>query len=211
MELLSRLEVAEAAFGGVIGHDNIQNASIHTGNRFVFNTDIQNFYPTLNSSMVYRALLNVGFIPRIASIITKLTTYKGSVPTGAPTSSAIANIVMSEFDEIVSAHASKRDLQYTRFVDDIVLSGQYDFRHSGSVAFILESIRSFGLKYHNRKTCFLDLERNGSVLITGIDVSLECIQPSRAIRRLVKSGEYSTGLLGYIERIKQVDDDLWKR
>lgn len=43
---------------------------------------------------------------------------------GAPSSPSLSNVLMYEFDEIVSKEAARRRIAYTRYADDLTFSGQ---------------------------------------------------------------------------------------
>jgi hypothetical protein len=60
----------------------------------------------------------------VARLLTRLTTFDAQVPQGAPTSTAIANMLLAlPVDRPVSARAAGLSNRYTRFVDDLTLSG----------------------------------------------------------------------------------------
>ena len=75
--------------------------------------------------MVFRMFRNeLGFGRDVASLLTRLTTYRSYLPQGAPTSTAVANLLLAApIDVPVSAKATRSGLRYSRFVDDIAISG----------------------------------------------------------------------------------------
>jgi hypothetical protein len=58
-----------------------------------------------------------------AALITTLTTYHAELPQGAPTSSAILSLVLRSVDDALTAAAARHGVVYTRYVDDIFVSG----------------------------------------------------------------------------------------
>lgn len=103
--------------------DYISNASVHVGKKLLIKEDIKNFFPSIRCSevdKVWRRLFR--FTPEVAAALTKLTTFNGSVPQGAPTSSYLANLIFWDLEPSVVAELSNRGVTYSRYVDDITLS-----------------------------------------------------------------------------------------
>ncbi len=160
--ILSKLPLEDCVFGGVRGKDNIGNGKKHKGKKYKFLTDLKDFFPSIRPKMVYKALISYGFSPDIASILTKLTTYKNQVPQGAPTSTHISNIALSELDEEISSICSKHGITVTRYVDDMTFSADQCFKE---VTFeIIDLIKKYNLGLSHKKTGYVI----GSAPITGV-------------------------------------------
>ena len=56
-------------------------------------------------------------------MLTKLTTTRGRLPQGAPTSDALANLVLHSVDDEVEAIAQDLDLTVSRYLDNLDLAG----------------------------------------------------------------------------------------
>jgi len=56
------------------------------------------------------------------SKIVNLVTYKGYTPQGFPTSPILANIIMRGFDDRVAKWCKEREINYTRYADDLSFS-----------------------------------------------------------------------------------------
>ena len=100
-------------------------AKAHVKQPVVIALDIQDFFPGVKSKTVCRAFEANGFPEDVADLLARLTTHKSRLPQGAPTSPAIARIVLydvcKEFEKLlssVSPHA-----RATIYVDDITISG----------------------------------------------------------------------------------------
>lgn len=133
--------------GGIPGRSPLSNAREHVGGRYVVRIDIRNYFRTISHRHVYDAWISLGFSPSLARLLTKLTTYRGYLPQGAPTSMALANLVLRSFDELIR-HAIDGNTRYTRFVDDIVLSGEYPQQYVNT---ILELLHREGFSTRHRK------------------------------------------------------------
>lgn len=160
--LVEHIKIPEYAYGGVKGKDNILNARFHKGQRYVFQTDLKDFFPFVTNKMVYEMFLRNGFSHDVSSLLTKLTTYEGHLPQGAPTSTIIANLVFEPTGLELQGIAEREGLRFTTFVDDVTMSSQTDFKHV--VPEIVEVIKSYGFKISQGKTSY----KSGITDITGV-------------------------------------------
>lgn len=100
--------------------------------------------------MVLKVFLDIGYSDEVANSLTILTTYYGKLPQGAPTSPMLSNIVMKPLDIMISEYAKENSLVYTRYADDITISGEDGIdRHLKSVAKIIEEC---GFKINKKKS-----------------------------------------------------------
>jgi RNA-directed DNA polymerase len=91
----------------------------------LLNLDLKNFFPSISHYKVYELFhKKLDCAPKVASLLTRLSTVKGQVPQGGPMSTDIANLVMRRTDRRLRKLAKKFNINYTRFVDDISFSGK---------------------------------------------------------------------------------------
>lgn len=64
----------------------------------------------------------MGYSSRASFILGGLCTCEGNLPQGAVTSPALSNLVASQLDRRIGGYASKTNMTYTRYSDDITLS-----------------------------------------------------------------------------------------
>ena len=123
--ILNDYKLSEGAHGGVKGRSPKTNAAKHCGKPFVVSQDIKKFYPSVSHRQVaamFRREFDCGRKTRW--LLTRLTTVDGQLPQGAPTSTAIANILLaSTVDGPAQQYAEARDVTVTRFIDDFTFSG----------------------------------------------------------------------------------------
>lgn len=101
----------------------ITNATAHIGHLYVSLRDIEKCFPSVRSPMVSAALESAGFDADAAALVRQLCTSANELPQGAPTSPALLNFVLAPIDAQVGALAERRKLTYTRYADDLALSG----------------------------------------------------------------------------------------
>lgn len=200
--ILSGIELPNNVHGGVKGKSNITNAKPHQGKKYVFVTDLKDFYPSISSKKVYKTFINLGFNSQFAFYITRLTTWKGQLPQGTPTSTHISNLVFLETDYKLIEICKTNDITYTRYIDDLTFSSQKDFQHL--ITAILHTVQKDGLKISFRKTDY-----SGNQNITGIDVFLNKIDGTDKIIARAKEEENSDSkvkpILNYLNNIRKTN------
>ncbi|WP_284651051.1 reverse transcriptase family protein [Flavobacterium terrisoli] len=200
--ILDEILLPDNVHGGVRRRSNITNAKPHQGKKFQFTTDLQNFYPSIKSKMVYDCCLKLGFSNHFASTLTKLITWKGEVPQGAPTSTAISNLVFLKTDIELIEYCNKNHLTYTRYIDDLTFSSPVDFRDKLPELLII--IKKTGFNFSYRKTLY-----NGKQNITGIDVLNNKISAPKKLKEKAKGEKYKNmafnPVQNYIDQIEKTN------
>ncbi|MDJ1464197.1 TIR domain-containing anti-phage reverse transcriptase [Nitratireductor sp. GZWM139] len=110
--------------GFVKGESFLTNARYHERQKWVLNIDVKDFYPSIGFARVRGLFLSsyFGFNGRVATILARITTYKDQLPQGAKTSPLLANIIANNLDKRLLEVASRSQLRYTRYADDITIS-----------------------------------------------------------------------------------------
>jgi len=149
-KVLAPIPLADCAHGGVRGHSPRTNASQHLGQSFVAVCDVRSFFPNVRHSVVYRMFRHtLGFGTDVASMLTKLVTFEAQLPQGAPTSTAVANLLLTApVDEPLARESRSCDVRYTRFVDDIAFSGSNPAKLINHAGRLLSRV---GLRLHRMK------------------------------------------------------------
>lgn len=140
--------------GGVPGRHIKSNALAHSKSVFVFSSDVARFYPSISHQRVYRLFsTRLSCSPDVASICTKICTYNGHLALGLITSPVLADIVMFDVDHRIGIMCAKHSLVYTRYVDDISISGSYPIESGSFMELVRKILGSHGflvnLKKHN--------------------------------------------------------------
>lgn len=179
----------------------ILNAKLHSGTHYHFKTDISSYFDFINYKQVNRALLRLGLSCQIAEVITKLVTYRGHLPQGAPTSSFIANLVGLEIDQNILGLSRAYDIIYSRYVDDMLFSSHKDFRPLTND--FLTVLRNCGFKNNQQKTFY----KMGDIRATGAMTGPNGLKPTSALlekRNSATSRSVIQGCEGFIHHIDRV-------
>lgn len=116
----------------------------HVNKNMLIRIDLSDFFPNVKAHKIFTLLRERGFSLEVARIITKLTTFRGGLPQGAPCSPQLACLALAPAAKHI-INLFKFPVSISFYVDDIIISG------SGS-------IQNF------RETIYAILERNGFIV-----------------------------------------------
>jgi RNA-directed DNA polymerase len=141
-----------------------------------------------------------GFKQREAKLISRLSCKDGVLPQGAPTSPVITNSLLLRFDEQMAAFAAQRDIDYSRYADDITFSG----RNRSAIKEAITTAKhvlteEYGLKLNHAKTRIAS--SYGQQRVTGVVVNTSAMPP-RELRRRVRAMFYNAGQASSISQKK---------
>jgi RNA-directed DNA polymerase len=121
----------DCVHGGVRGRSPVTNASPHVGKRVVFALDVKDCFPNIGPNSVAAIFGAIGFGAEVLPSLVQATIWNMQLPQGGPTSVALANLALYRVDRRVTSLARQNGFAYTRYVDDLSLSGSLrllDFR-----------------------------------------------------------------------------------
>lgn len=131
-QLLTGLPVHSAAKAYRSGLSIRNNAEPHVGNGPILKMDFENFFPSIRSEdwEAYcdrNGLLMDDHDRRLSSLIL-FRRAKGEgllkLSIGAPSSPALSNALLFDFDTLVFDESNGKAINYTRYADDMTFSGQ---------------------------------------------------------------------------------------
>lgn len=125
--LLSAEEISPYATAYKEGGSTSKNALPHVGAKMIMKCDINKFFDHITFAMVRKKVFPVGKYSDANSILLSvLCVYTDTVPQGAPTSPAISNIILRDFDNKIGKWCEERNIKYTRYCDDMTFSGEFN-------------------------------------------------------------------------------------
>ena len=199
--LLACVPAHEAAHGFVRDRSVRTNATVHSGSAMVIRIDLREFFASVPASRVHASFAHLGYPRDVARLLTGLCTNatpgdvwpasspcasgqqlharwhrirryaQPHLPAGAPTSPALANLAAFRLDRRLSALAAAMGCRYTRYADDLTLSGGDGLRRGalGCFATVCRVATEEGFRVHPGKTRFLPRARRQRV--TGLVVN----------------------------------------
>jgi RNA-directed DNA polymerase len=201
-EILDLIPAHPAAHGFVAGRSVRTHAAAHTGRAVVLRFDLEDFFGSLAAGRVYGVLRAAGYPEAVAHVLTGLTTNVVNaaawneippprtaalraahaalgrrlaaphLPQGAPTSPMLANLCAFRLDRRMEGLARALDATYTRYADDLVLSGTPKLaRDAARIAATVRQIAADeDLRLNERKLQVLP--RSGRQRVTGVVVNV---------------------------------------
>ncbi|HFD32414.1 MAG TPA: RNA-directed DNA polymerase [Gammaproteobacteria bacterium] len=159
----------------------LTNATHHVNKKVIVKLDIKDFFPSIDSNRVFGMYLQLGYPRRVAQLLTDLSTVQKKLPTGAPTSPTIANIISRRLDKRFVRLGLKTDFTYSRYADDITISSDTD-NILKMIPFFKEIIHDEGFTVNEGKIRIL---RSGSrQSVTGVVVNEKPNIKRREIKKL---------------------------
>lgn len=214
--ILAGLPMSDAVHSFRTGASIHSNARPHKGAAYVGSIDVVDFFGSIRKESVERWLTQNDFSPQSARLLSRLITKDGALPQGAPSSPLISNSILYNFDEYMSNLCLSAGLAYSRYADDITISG-YDqttvsnmLKHANRVL-----LKDYSLHVNERKTRIVS--KNSQQRVTGIVVN-EKLLPPRAFRRRIRAAffehskksetdiEQIRKLLGYLSYLQSFED-----
>jgi RNA-directed DNA polymerase len=162
----------------------VENAKNHVAKKYILSVDIHHFFESILTRSVYQLFLAepFNFSEKTALILTRLTTYKGCLPTGAPTSPILSNFIFLEIDELLETFANEQNSVYTRYADDLTFSSDLTFSECYKIR-LQELIHPFTLSYpKTRVKKFTQQQKvTGVVVNKKVNVDRKWIKKLRAM------------------------------
>lgn len=168
-KLLSRINKPDFVISGTKGKSYVDNARIHQNNANVCTIDIEKFYDSTKEIYVYNFFkYRMKMSTDIATILTKLCTYQGKIPTGTSVSQLIAFWSYEETFLSIKDECEKKNIYISLYVDDITLSSN-QIIDKKLIRKIDEILHQKKLQIKRNKTKYYSQKRNKSV--TGVIIN----------------------------------------
>jgi hypothetical protein len=215
--LVGKLPISQAAHGFRPGRSVASNAQPHVGKAVVIKLDLEDCFPSIHVGRVRGLLVSLGYSYPVATSLAVLMTEaprqaveaEGKIyhppvgprvcVQGAPTSPGLCNAVLMRLDRRVGGLARKHGYQYTRYADDLTLSGDDRTQIKLLITIVGKIAREEGFRLNKRKTRVL--RRRGRQQVTGVVVNSQ-MGLSRIERRRIRAA---------IHRLSADDDNARRR
>lgn len=182
--VLLYLPVHHAVHSFGVGRSVVTNAQAHVGQAFVGSLDIEDYFGSVTTSAIFQLLVGSGFRDHEARLIARLATKDGSLPQGAPTSAVLSNAVLYSLDERINQECARSGLIYTRYADDVTISGADRLEVLHVMALAERLLAKQNLRVNVEKTRVVS--QGAQQRVTGVVVN-HSAKPSRSFRRSVRA------------------------
>lgn len=187
--ILTEVEVSKYAKAYLPSLSIKDNARFHLNQKRVLKLDIHDFFGHISQKKVFLIFKELGYNNYVSYCLSSLVTLdNNSLPQGAVTSPIISNLVMRDFDDWMGELANKNHLKYTRYADDITISGDFNnITISDLQKKIIGKLKGNGFTLNWKKV--RSIGQNKQQLVTGITVNRR-MNVKRSIRRNIRLETY---------------------
>ncbi len=179
------LKQTKAAYGFIMSIKNtknkktiLQNATRHLSNKYMLKIDLKDFFHQISKKRVYNMFCNppFEFSNNTSQTLSNLFTYKGRLPMGSPTSPVLSNFACILLDNELLNWATKNEIVFTRFADDMTFSTNTKPFDTKQLQKIVDICSKHNFVLQKKKTKFyneLDIKSvTGLVLNETVDIDI---------------------------------------
>ena len=224
--LLIHMPLSRYAKAYRFGSSTVRNAKHHVVKQVVLKLDILHFFDSIRYSTVKdKVFPEEIYAEPLRILLTMLCYHKDALPQGAPSSPAITNIILYEFDEQIGRWCRERGIAYTRYCDDMTFSGAFD--PAEVIRYVRLELKKMGFLLNEQKTRIQHPGQQQTV--TGIVINEKLSIPANYRRKLrqelyyckkfgiqehlhkigleISANSYRMQLLGKVNYVLQVHPD----
>jgi retron-type reverse transcriptase len=191
-EILEKISVSDysMAFRKGSQYGIKKNAEIHAPQLYALSFDLEDFFPSISSSSVWKLFSNIGYGVKPANLLAALCTINKYLPQGAVCSPYLSNLICSKLDLRLASFSHRRNMEFSRYADDITFSCDDKNILRKNRASLDKIIQSAGYRINTKKTRFLS-PYNRKVL-TGININNETISVPKTYKKKIRAAIYSS-------------------
>jgi RNA-directed DNA polymerase len=183
LNILYREELPSFVTGFVRKRGILANARIHKGRKYLAKVDLADFFPTVSFSQVLGVYRQFGFPRDVRTLLSGLSTLRGHLPQGAPTSPFLANLVFLPADKKIESRAISGAISYSRYADDLTFSSDKPIS-KGFLEYVEATVLRAGFRINKTKS--RESGPGQRLITTGLVVN-EKVHPPRRLRRQLRA------------------------
>ena len=199
--ILYNIPISKFATGFCRKKSIVTNARQYIGKQCIINIDIKDFFPSIKIKKIFNIFYYYGYTKEVSFLLSKLCCYKGKLPQGSPASPYLSNIASLKIDKRISKLAKKYNANYSRYADDITISGNYGIIKCKDI--IKTILEEEGFNINDRKTRILYKHQRQEV--TGIIVNSNKITVGRKYKRKLMQEIYFCLKFGFKNHLKKIN------
>lgn len=201
--VVDMFETPECVFGFVEGRSAVDAAKLHTGKDWIIAMDIEDFFPSFTKTQ----LITAG----IPETIAEICTLDEVLIQGSPASPVLTNYMFRHLDNWFQTWAKIAGITYTRYADDITLSGMGKPKWE-YVYHIGNEIKCLNLSINKKKTKFMFKHQEQNVLGITVNAGVSINHKVRkAFKNKMKYEEITDKEMGYLSYVSSVNKKQFNR
>lgn len=195
--ILYKFKVHAAAKGFVRKRSVREHAKIHIGMHPTLKMDFKDFFPSIAKRRVISLFRSMGYSDSVSLYLASFCCLGERLPQGAPTSPTLSNLVCRALDGRLTALAKKNKWVYSRYADDLAVSGRGVRFDSSRILSIISEDEGFLINHE--KTRFYPI--GSRRVITGVVVGEKSLSIPREYKRNLSQQIYYVGKYGVLSHI----------
>lgn len=221
-EVIYQIFIMPGCLHSIPGRSIISNAEAHIGAKHLLKIDIKDYYNSIMLAhipdtylLTKSRIIKLGFTRNYIDG----ESQSAFLPTGAPSSPAIANVVGLQLDKYMSRVADVYGYTYTRYLDDLTFSSPLEEYDINMVDTIYRLIQQLNFEPNLKKTRWYFAKDPEPFRVTGINLPREGVKHRipASIRRVVRGRlshcrvQHSIDPVtaGYLSFIRSVEPELY--
>lgn len=148
-----------------------ETAKVHCSQKYILKLDIRRFYESFSKEQIQNIIADIYKNIEFPESYTKkmiyyLTTVDDKLPTGAATSSYLAELAFekTEIDKKLSEFAKENDLKYSRYMDDMFFSGNSRINLKKAEKLTIKLLKENGFNINHEKTQYISDNKRQEIL-----------------------------------------------
>jgi RNA-directed DNA polymerase len=182
------------------GKSIVTNAKYHTKQRMVLNMDIEKYFDNIKYGIVLGFFSNLGYNNIVSKALATLCTLNDGLPQGSPSSPYLSSLLTVDIDKKLFAFCRDWGLRYSRYADDITISGSF---HPGTIiSGVKKILGEFNFIANESKTRIK--KQHQRQMVTGLVVNRKLSVKQDDLRSIRQSMHYINkyGLDSHVEKIQ---------
>lgn len=215
-EILEKLPISSAAQAYIKGNGLgiKKNAEIHKNSLYILEIDFKDFFPSISRDKVFYLFRNIGYNILISNVLANLCTFENYLPQGGVCSPSLSNIICFKLDKRIHTLCLKRDINYSRYADDLAFSCDNKVSLIKSKHLISRIAKDEGFKLNDSKTRYLSPISHK--IVTGITIDNGVLKAKKELKKLVRpmifrsitsmdytQNEKIRGIVAYVDSIEK--------
>lgn len=181
--ILDTIKVHDCSYSYTKNKSIVDNANVHVNHPVLYKLDLEDFFKNIPIKRVVSVFRHCGYNHKVSYYLAKLCTLNGSLPQGACTSPQLSNIICKRLDNRLNSFAQKHRLVYSRYADDICLSGKFI---GGFIRMVVNEIIQSERFQVNKLKEKLIIGNDKKKVITGLTVSPDGVKVQKAYKKELK-------------------------
>lgn len=195
--ILQKIDISSSAKGFVKRRSIKSHAQVHVGAQRILKLDFDEFFPSISKGRVISIFRSIGYSESVSLYLASLCCLRERLPQGAPTSPALSNIVCRRFDLRIAKLCRKANWRYSRYADDLAISGGNI--GIGALSIVRMIANEEGFKIKEEKTRLY--AGGGRRVLTGVCIGAENLSVPRSFKREVTQQVYYVAKFGLLSHV----------